>query len=163
MKENIQFLITLISFIKIEPLYASLVPITNPHEHQGTAHKHSGIYTWLFKPSSSITALWLVSSAPAVQTIHTPLGIFIEACKNHYTPHHDPCMSSETTSKSGFSVKYRFYLVWFLTDFLRGLHGEAQTARDLWQQMTGTSLSLFQSCFNTGTIQPRRRLILQYW
>lgn len=46
-----QSLITLVSVIELETQYASGVPFTNPQEHQGTAHKHSGIYTRLFKPS----------------------------------------------------------------------------------------------------------------
>lgn len=80
-----QFLITLKTLIKLEVLYVN----TEPHEHKGLAHNqwHSHMADGTFM--SFITVLRAVSSAPALQTIHTPRAIFIETRKSHYTPRRD--------------------------------------------------------------------------
>lgn len=56
-------------------------------KHQATAHKHSGIYSSLLKPSYHPSLFYGQLAQLLLQlTTHKPRGIFIEACKNHYTP-----------------------------------------------------------------------------
>lgn len=92
-----QFLITLIALIKLEPLY---VNSTKPHEHKGPAHEQWHLHMADGTFISFITVLRPVSSAPALQTIHTPRAIFIETRKSHYTPRHDSWVSLSLTCKS---------------------------------------------------------------